>query len=94
MLMFTNERIQDKPSLGTNASRTGPHYRAAEVRQIRPYLPGQIYLVKYMGLPVIVTILARTDTTVTWFARTESINRQLARYVVTVGAHQSNAGRQ
>jgi hypothetical protein len=92
MLMFTNEPIQDKPALGTNAARTGSHYRAAEVRQIHPYLPGQIYLAKYMGLPVIVTILARTDTTVTWFARTESINRFNAHLICYLGYRASLLG--
>lgn len=72
--MFTCETILQKPFKCIDASKTGPHYRDNSNMFLRPFLAGQIYLVKYMGLPTICTILARTETDVVWFGGTVSVD--------------------
>jgi len=53
MFMLTNERI----------------HRRSKVKLVgRPFLQGELYVTKYMGLPTVVTVLDRTPDTVTlWF---------------------------
>jgi len=57
MFMLTNERI---------LSRIPPHQANL------PFQPGELYVMKYMGLPSVVTVLARTPDAVTlWFGTLE-----------------------
>jgi hypothetical protein len=66
MLLLTNERIRAPLSL-------------APARDV-PFQPGELYVVKYMGQPVVVTVLARTATEVrVWFAdlSTEEFNQRV-----------------
>jgi hypothetical protein len=57
MFLLSNERI---------LSRTPTH------QEDLPFQPGELYVMKYMGLPTVVTVLARTPDAVTlWFGTLE-----------------------
>lgn len=65
MFLLTNEHI---------LSRTPSHQANL------PFQPGELYVMKYMGLPTVVTVLARTPDKVTlWFGAidAEELNQRV-----------------
>lgn len=94
MILLSFDRIRQKPSRGTDASKTMPHYREAADLVLRPFLPGQVYLVKDFGGAVVSTILDRSDTTVTVTedGKEETLNRFNMRVVSYLGHRASVFG--
>jgi len=92
MLIFTNETILTNPAHGVDAQKLAPQYRAAHNPALRPFLPGQLYLIKYMGLPTICTIWDRTDTTITWACGEVSVNVFNAQVICYLGYRKSLFG--
>jgi hypothetical protein len=71
MLLLTNEKIE--PTAG---GETQPH---------QPFQPGEVFIVKYMTTPAVVTILKRTGEAVTTWAGTWPVEVFNERVVVRIG---------
>ena len=78
MLLLTNEKIQAAAAVGT-----GPH---------EPFQPGEVFIIKYMTTPAVVTVLERTsETVITWTGKwpVEEFN---LRVVVRIGRRRRMLG--
>jgi hypothetical protein len=71
MIMFTNERCISAPRSAARGSL--------------PFNPGELYLVRYMALPTVVTVLSIKDGMVTTWNATETQEQFNARVICKVG---------
>lgn len=78
MLIFTNERCQRQS-------------RKAR-RNALPFQPGELYMVRYMATPTVVTVLSVKDGMVTTWTATETFEQFNSRILCRLGVRSSILG--
>jgi hypothetical protein len=78
MLIFTNERCQRAPRSARRGSL--------------PFNPGELYLVRYMGQPTLVTVQSVKDGMVTTWSATETLEQFNDRVICRLGQRPSFLG--
>ena len=92
MKIFTSEKIWQKPSLGVNARKYAPQTCLPSSQLLLPFLPGQLYLIKFMGLPTVSTVTSRSENSVTWWGGTLSVEEFNSRVICYLGYRASLFG--
>lgn len=78
MLLLTNEKIHAGAGAGT-----GPH---------QPFQRGEVFIIKYMTTPAVVTVLERTGETVTTWAGKWPVEEFNQRVIVRIGRRRRMLG--
>ena len=90
-LFVSNEKIHQRPDEGRDASKHAPQYLNNGVAP-KPFLPGQLYLIRHMGIPSVCTILERGSDTVRWYGGEDSLRVFNMRIICYLGHRASLFG--